>query len=164
MYKGAYDLQHVSNPNYQSDRRTFGGDQPMNLYYMIWVDFIIRAKSQPANKSNWQLMTFVYMTMIMGLDLLFIMMILQEVILGYYFYDFEIAVLPNKIGDIISFVILFVGPPFVINYLLIFRNRRYEKLVKKYRSHDGKLAVTYMLLGLFVPLVVLLLGMIYGVI
>lgn len=136
----------------------------MRLYYLIWVDFIIRAKSQPANKNNWHVMTLVYMTVIMAADLLFIMLILQEGILGYYFYDLEIAALPQKIGDIISFVILFAGPPLVINYILIFRNRRYEKLIKKYKYHDGKLAVTYMLLGLFVPIIALLLGMMYGII
>lgn len=136
----------------------------MKLYYLIWVDFIIRDQSQPANKNNWRVMTLVYMTLIMAVDLLLVMMILQEAILGYYFYDLEIAALPQKVGDIISFVILFAGPPLVINYILIFRNRRYEKLIKKYKHHDGKLAVTYMLLGLFVPMIVLLLGMMYGII
>ena len=136
----------------------------MKLYYLIWVDFIIRAKSQPANQNNWHVMTLVYMTVIMAVDLLFIMMILQEVILGYYFYDLEIAVLPQAIANVLSFVILFAGPPLVINYILIFRNRRYEKLIQKYKHHDGKLALTYMLLGLFVPIIVLMLGMIYGLI
>lgn len=134
----------------------------MKLYYLIWVDFIVRAKSRPANQNNWHVMTLVYMTVIMAVDLLFIMMILQEAILAYYFYDFEIAALPKNIGNILSFVILFAGPPLVINYILIFRNRRYEKLIKKYKYHDGKLALTYVLLGLFVPIIALLLGMIYG--
>lgn len=133
----------------------------MRLYYLIWVDLILRAQSQPANKHNWRIMTLAYMTIIMALDLVFIITIIEKAIVGYNFYDFEIPVLPQKIGDPISFVILFAIPPLVINYMLIFRNRRYEKLIKKYEYHDGKLAVTYMLLGLFVPVAALLLGMFY---
>jgi hypothetical protein len=136
----------------------------MRLYYLIWVDLIIRAKSQPANKNNWQVMTMIFMTLVMAVDFLFIMVILQEVILGYYFYELDIPVIPREIGNPISFIILFAGPPLVINYLLIFRNRRYEKLIEKYEYHNGKLAVTYILLGLFIPVITLLFGMIYGII
>lgn len=136
----------------------------MRLYYLIWVDLIIRAKSQPANKNNWQVMTMIFMTLVMAVDFLFIMMILQEVILGYYFYELDIPVIPQEIGNPISFIILFAGPPLVINYLLIFRNRRYRKLIEKYEYHNGKLAVTYILLGLFIPVITLLFGMIYGII
>jgi hypothetical protein len=104
------------------------------------------------------------MTLVMAVDFLFIMMILQEVILGYYFYELDIPVIPQEIGNPISFIILFAGPPLVINYLLIFRNRRYRKLIEKYEYHNGKLAVTYILLGLFIPVITLLFGMIYGII
>lgn len=136
----------------------------MRLYYLIWVDFIIRAKSQPANKNNWQVMTLVYMTIIMAFDLLFIVTILEKFILGYNFYKFQIPLIPLEISNPISFAILFAGPPLLINYTLIFRHRRYEKLIKKYEYHNGKVAVTYMLLGLFIPLIALLFGMIYGMI
>jgi hypothetical protein len=128
------------------------------------VDLIIRAKSQPGNKNNWKTMTLLYMTIIMAVDLLFIMVIIQKAILGYYFYKLEITGLPQKIGNLVSFVILFIGPPLVLNYMLIFRNRRYNKLIRKYEYHNGKLAVTYMLLGLFIPVITLLFALIYGII
>jgi len=136
----------------------------MRLFYSIWVDLIIRAKSQPANKNNWQIMTLLYMTVTMAIDLLFVMIILEEAVLGYYFYDFEIPSIPKEISDAISLVVLFAGPPLVINYMLIFRNRRYEKLIEKYEYHNGKLAATYILLGLFIPVITLFFGMIYGII
>lgn len=135
----------------------------MRLYYLIWVDLIIRAKTQPANKNNWQVMTLLYMSVVMAVDLLFLMVILQEV-MGYYFYTLEIQMLPHAIGGIISFIILFVVPPLVLNYIQIFRNRRYNKLIKRYKYHDGKLAGTCMLLGLFIPVIVLLFGMIYCIV
>jgi hypothetical protein len=108
-------------------------------------------------------MTLSYMSIVMGVDLLFIMVILQEV-LGYYFYEFEIPILPHEVSEIVSFVVLFGGPPLVLNYMLIFRNDRYKELIKNNKYHDGKLAVTYMLLGLFIPVIALLFGMIYGII
>ena len=92
----------------------------MRLYYLIWVDLIIRAKSQPTNKNNWQVMTLLYMSVIMAVDFLFLMVILQEVILDHYFYKFEIPILPHAVGNIISFVVLFLGPPLLLNYILIF--------------------------------------------
>lgn len=133
----------------------------MRLYYLIWVDLILKAKSQPANKNNWQFMTLIFMTVPMAVDFLLLMTILENYILGYNFYELQIPVIPREIGDPISFAILYVGPPFAINYMLIFRNRRYEKLIIKYEYHDGKLAVTYIVLALFIPAVALLLGMIY---
>jgi membrane protein YdbS with pleckstrin-like domain len=136
----------------------------MKLFYLVWVDLIIRARSQPANKNDWRFMTFMLMSVIMGIDLLFIMVIIQEAVLGYYFYKFEISALPQVISNLISFSVLFITPPLVLNYILIFRNHRYEKLIEKYQYHNGKLALTFMLLGLFIPGISLLFGMLYGII
>jgi hypothetical protein len=132
----------------------------MRLFYLIWVDIIIKAKNQPVNKNNWQFMTLAYMTVVMALDLFFIITYLES-LLGYYFYDIKIPIIPEKIGDPISFVILFVGPPLLLNYLLIFRNQRYKKLIRKYKYHEGKLGITFLLLALFVPIIALWLGIIF---
>lgn len=134
----------------------------MRLYYLIWVDFIIKAKSQPANKNNWQAMTLIFMTVSMAVDFLFIVTIFEKYILGFYFYELKIPAIPQNIGDPLSFTILYVGPPLVVNYILIFRNRRYEKLITKYKYYNGKLVVTYMIFALFIPFIILLLGMIFG--
>jgi hypothetical protein len=136
----------------------------MRLYYLIWVDLILKAKSQPANKHNWQVMTLIFMTVPMAVDFLFFMMILQRGILNFYFYEFQIPLIPQMIADPLSLAILYLGPPLVVNYVLIFRNRRYEKLIKKYKSYNGKLAATTIILALFVPNVALWLGIIYDII
>jgi hypothetical protein len=133
----------------------------MRFYYLIWVDLIVRAKSRPGNESNWPVMTMVFMTAAMAVDFAFLMTILERYILNYNFYELQIPILPQNIADPLSFVILFAGPPLLINYLLIFRNRRYEKLIEKYEYHDGKLAATAILLGLFIPVVTLFVGMFY---
>jgi hypothetical protein len=134
----------------------------MRLYYLIWVDCIIRARSQPSNKNNWRGMTMMYMTISMAVDLLFLMTIFEKYILNYFFYEIQIPWLPQSIADPLSFAILYAGPPLIINYVLIFRNRRYEKLIKEYEYHDGKLFVKYIAIALFVPVIVLWAGIFYG--
>jgi hypothetical protein len=133
----------------------------MRLYYLIWVDLILKAKSQPANKHNWQIITLIFMTVPMAVDFMFFMMILQKDILDNHFYQFQIPIIPEQLADPLSLAILFIGPPLVINYVLIFRNRRYQKLIKKYKSYDGKVAATFLVLALFVPLIALWLEIIY---
>jgi len=98
------------------------------------------------------------MTVVMSLDFFFIITYLES-LLGYYFYDLKIPIIPQKIGDPLSFVILFVGPPLLLNYMLIFRNQRYKKLISKYKYHEGKLGITFLLLALFIPLIALWLGL-----
>lgn len=130
----------------------------MRLFYLIWVDIILKARSQPANKNNWQFMTLTYMTVAMALDFFFIILYVERS-LDNYFYDLKIPIIPQKIGDPISFVILFVGPPLLLNYTLIFRNQRYNKLIGKYKYHEGKLGVTFVLLALSIPVIALWLGL-----
>ena len=134
----------------------------MRLYYLIWVDCLVRFKSQPDNKNKWQVLGMIFMSVTMAVDLLFLITILEKYILGYFFYEFEIPVIPREIGDPISFAILYLGPPLVINYLLIFRNRRYEKLIEKYEYHEGRLFIAYLAIALFVPVGALILGVIYN--
>jgi len=83
----------------------------MRLYYLIWVDLIVRARNQPTNKNNWQIMTMVFMTVTMALDFIFLMTILQQYIVNYYFYEFQIPILPQDIADSLSLAILYIGPP-----------------------------------------------------
>jgi|ERR1035437_522173 hypothetical protein len=129
----------------------------LGLYYRIWVDSIARARSLEANKDNWPLITMTYMSISMSLNFILIMTILEHV-LSFNFYDIKFDSLPKIIGNIFSFMILFVVPCVVINYLLIFRNKRYELLLKKYPSHNGKLFVTYFLVSMILPIILVWAG------
>lgn len=131
----------------------------MNLYYKIWVDCIIKAQSQPQNKNNWRFFTMIFMSMAMAINIAVFMAILQRNILGRYFYDIKISSLEGtRTGSFLSFFILFILPPLIINYLLIFRNNRYEKLIRKYKYYNGKLFISYFLISLFLPFILLFLG------
>lgn len=131
----------------------------MNLYYKIWVDCILKAQSQPNNKNNWKFFTMVFMSMPMAINIAVFMAILQRNILGHFFYDIRISSLEGtRTGAFLSFFILFLLLPLLINYLLIFKNNRYEQLVKKYKYHNGKLFISYFLTSLLLPFILLFLG------
>ena len=107
-------------------------------------------------------MTMVFMTTSMTLNFLLIMTILQKHILNNYFYTINFDFFPAPIENVLSFMVSFIIPPTILNYLLIIRNDKYEKIIKKYRYHDGKLFLTYFLISMFLPLVLLLIGIISG--
>lgn len=134
----------------------------MNIYYKIWVDCIVKARSIPANKNNWKRFTMIFMSMAMAINFAMIMAILQRNILGFSFYDFRVDIFPGtKLDAFISFFILFLLPMLLINYLLIFRNNRYEILLEKYKSHNGKLFFIYFFASLAIPLLVLIISQLF---
>ena len=131
----------------------------MKLYYRIWVDCITRLRSIEANKVNWQIKGIVMMSTAMTFNFVLLMVIIQKNILDYYFYEINIPVLSGFQNYILTILILYFLPCVIINYLLIFRNKRYEKLLKKYPYSNGKFIVTYILISMFLPLILLLIGM-----
>lgn len=134
----------------------------MNIYYKIWVDCISKARSMPANKNNWKRFTLGFMTITMAINFACIMSILQRNILGNYFYHFEVDFFPGtKLHALISGFVLFVLPNLVLNYFLIFRNNRYEILLEKYKSYNGKLFFIYFLTSLSIPLLVLIISQLF---
>ena len=133
----------------------------MSLYYKIWVDCITRLRSLPKNEDNWQLKGMIMMSTAMTFNFALFMAILQRNILGFYFYKLEFAILPERLSIAFSFILLFIIPIVVINYLLIFRKNRFEKLVEKYPYYNGKLSLYYFLISLFLPIILIWIGIIY---
>jgi len=131
----------------------------MGLYYRIWVDCITRLRSIEANKDNWQTIGIVSMSTAMTFNFVLLMVIIQKNILDYYFYEINIPVLSGFQNYILTILILYFLPCVIINYLLIFRNKRYEKLLKKYPYSNGKFIVAFILISLFLPIVLLLIAM-----
>jgi len=50
----------------------------LGIYYRIWVDCIIRAKAQPANKENWTWGSMLLISISMAFNLVLVMLLLQE--------------------------------------------------------------------------------------
>ena len=112
-------------------------------------------------QEDWKWMVQIYTTITMALNLMFLLAILQRNIFNFSFYDIEINLFPVKIlNDLLSGFILFFLPPLLINYLLIFKNKKYLDLIEKYKSENGNYFFRYFFTSLFSPLVVLIIAFI----
>ncbi|SRR6185312_7078478 len=127
-----------------------------DVYYKIWVDGLTKLRSIPGNKGMWKFYAMVFISMAMAINLALFMSILQRNILGYSFYDIHLYIFKtDKLNSLFSFFVLFLAAPLLINYLLIFRNKRYETLINKYKSYNGKLCITYLLISYFLPIILI---------
>jgi hypothetical protein len=119
-------------------------------------------RSQKQNKDTWVGWSMIYMLLAMKFNFLLFMAILQRDILGYTFYEINLSSLSDKENNLITILILFALPIVILNYLLIFRNKRCKKLVKKYKypDYNGKLAFTYIAISLLLPAVLIIIGII----
>jgi hypothetical protein len=130
----------------------------MGLYYRIWVDSITRLRSREVNKDNWQIKSMIAMSISMMFNLLLLMAILQREVLGYYFYELNMPFLSDFENYIFTMLLLFLLPCVIINYLLIFHGKRYEKLIIKYPYYNGKLFAAYFSISLFLPIILIWIG------
>ncbi len=135
----------------------------IKLYYKIWVDTIVKIKAQPQNEGRWKVLSFVFISMAMALNFIMIISILQRNVLGKTFYNLDIDFFPGaKLDALLKFTILFLLPVVIVNYLLVFYNKKYEKLIKEYKTFNGKLGITYLLVSYFLPFLLLFIGYMIG--
>ncbi len=129
----------------------------LDAYYKIWVDAITKFRSRPENKGLWKFYCIVFIGMSMAFNLATIMAILERAVFKRSFYHIRIFK-SEYFNNVSSFFILFFLAPLILNYLLIFRNNRYEILITKYKTYNGKLFAWYFVLSLFLPFVLLVTG------
>ena len=134
----------------------------MRFFYSVWVDCIIRTRSIEANKNDWKTKSLFYMSEAMTFNFVLIMVVFQGDVLGFYFYEINLPFLSGFANYIIPMSLLYALPCFIMNYLLIFRNNRYEKLLKKYKYHNGKLILKYYIVIFFLPVVLFWIGFFWG--
>lgn len=119
---------------------------------MIWSDAILSIRKHHPHKKNWKIVIFIFITWMNALNL-------WVVLLWLKFFNvlvlspFNIDLFPgNLIDNFLAFTIEFVFPFVVINYFLIFRNNRYEKIIMKYgnfKINYGSIYSIVMILGAF---------------
>ncbi len=102
----------------------------------------------------------IFMTTPMAVFFGFIIAIIERHIFHSNLYSLNIDIFPDEnVNAFISGFILYGLPFLILNYLLIFQNKRYEKLLVKYPDYDGKLFFSFFLFSLFIPLVTVIIGM-----
>lgn len=120
----------------------------MKLYYTIWVDCILRAKSQPQNKRNWKVFTMLFMGMAMSLNFIVFSLFLSDIGISNKIFSIKINFTESgKLNSLLGFIISYFLPITLLNYFLIFYNKRYEKLVEKYKYYNGKYIGIYLLVS-----------------
>lgn len=123
------------------------------LYYSLCVDVLVQYRSNPKNKGMWKFYSMLYLSLCMGMNWGFIYAFLGSWF-NFSFHDkLEINLFPgNRIDYMLSFFVIFMFPPWIINYFLIFYKDRYIELEKKYKYQNGKFFFTYLILSMFIPL------------
>ena len=124
-----------------------------NLYYEIWVDAITFEKKNHAHLRNWKAYTIMPISIAQGINLLTILMWLRPV--GVKVDPFiHFSIFPGTIlNSLLSGLMTLFLPFLILNYLFIFRKRRYENLLELYQARRGRLYGAY-----FVVSMVLFLG------
>jgi hypothetical protein len=136
----------------------------IDIYYKIWVDAIVRIRMKSENDFTWKIFSMIYITFAMAMNLAFVFFIVQEYILKQWFYSMAIQIFPgtnSRINGFVEFFLLYGAVPLIINYLLIFRNNRYEQLIKKYKYHNGKLFAWYFVSSLLLPFIIIVFAYLY---
>ena len=133
----------------------------MGLYYRIWVDCISRLWSREDLKKNWQLKSMLLMSISMTFNFVLFMALLQRQIIGCYFYKLDLPFLSDYENNAFTILILFILPCVILNYLLIFKGKRYERLVDKYPYKNGKLFLYYFLISMLLPITLLWIGILF---
>lgn len=134
----------------------------LKLYYKIWVDGLTKLRSIPSNKGMWKFYSTTFISFAMAMNLALFMAILERNVLKHSF-DLDINFFTSKkLNSFLSFFVLYLLLPLLINYFLIFRNKRYEILISKYKSYDGKLFLTYILISFFLPFILILIAVLLG--
>lgn len=117
----------------------------MNTYYKIWVDAIVKIKSNPLRKEDWKWMIQSIVATLMSLNLMLIQFFLSDLGLIKTVFVLDINWLPiGKLNNIISFFIAYLIPLLLLNYFLIFHNDKYKKLIEIYPHKNGKWFATYL--------------------
>jgi hypothetical protein len=127
----------------------------MGIYYRIWMDLIVRLWSKESTKKDWQLRGIIGMSIAMMFNFITLMLIFQKRVLGYYFYELDISLLSDYENYIVTILFLYFLPCIIVNYLLIFRGKRYEKFIGKYPYQDGNLFYGYFIISLALPIILL---------
>jgi hypothetical protein len=121
----------------------------LTLYYKIWVDAIVATRAKKAEASGWKLYTLAPMSLLLGINLFTMLLWMKTLVnhrlplvLPVNIFDYRL------INDFISAIVTLFIPFVLLNYLLIFSNERYERIVARFPPRGGNLYRRYVLISL----------------
>lgn len=129
-----------------------------NLYYEIWVDAIVFEKTKHGDMRNWKPFTLIPISILQGINLLtgFFGLVTFDIRLDIFF-DFNFFPGEMLDGFLSGFITLFL-PFIILNYFLIFKGRKYDVLIKKYKYRKGKYYLIYFLTTILIFIIPIIIG------
>lgn len=119
----------------------------MRLFNMIWVDYITAIQKKVEYENSWKRVSFTIMTTAMVFNFVFISVVIL------LFFDINTSIVHVKLfsskmlNASSSSLINYFLPAGIINYFLIFFRDRYLKLLKKYKTYNGMLFISYLVVS-----------------
>jgi len=133
----------------------------MNLYYKIWADAINKAKKNKAERNSWKLLPLVFISILMGLNLMALFLLLhafnRSLLLLFPVHIFNTTGYNTGISIIITYFLPFA----ILNYLLIFSNNQYLTIAQRYRRANSTAYRNYALISIGLVAVPLLLKVMF---
>lgn len=130
------------------------------LYYELWIDAIVQLQKQPKYEGNWKFIFLFYVSFFMALNWGIIYIVVASYFNIYIHNLFEIDFFEGNILNYgFSSFLFFMLPPLVLNYFFIFYNKKYQFIIEKYKFHNGKYFLWYMLISAGIPLFYVLIFM-----
>ena len=128
-----------------------------NIYHLIWVDAILSFKKYNPRNKNWKATVFLFNTWMNALNLWCLFMAVKY-LTPFEFPLVALDIFPgNSLDDIVNFTITFGLPTGLLNYCLIFYNKRYELLIHKYGAQKTKYAFLNILFSALIAFIVAIL-------
>ncbi|HEY9047251.1 MAG TPA: hypothetical protein VIN08_15205 [Ohtaekwangia sp.] len=114
----------------------------MNVYYLVWTDFLVgRAKNNP-DMQNWKFQGFVLMTWMNSLNLWTLFSFPK--LFGIETFLLRLPFMEGtRVNSAVAFFIQFTLVFCIANYFLIFYKDRYKKITKEYPYSGGRIARNY---------------------
>lgn len=130
------------------------------FYYSVWADLILQLQKNPLNKKSWKWYSLFVMSLCFGVNFAFLLSFVPKDLDPTYFF-IELHFFDSDFLDTLTHaLILFLLPGYLIHYLLVFHKNKYIIIIRKYKPHDGKLFIRYMLISLLTPLIILIIALI----
>lgn len=138
-----------------------GKINPLDFYYRIWVDGIVKFRSNPTERSFWKLSVSIYINTAIAIILIALLSIISKTYFGgKHLFGISVSLFQiRRLNLLLGFAINYILPLIIINYFLIFRNKRYEKLLLKYQHYQGRLFNWFCFLGISAPPILLIIYM-----
>jgi len=114
-----------------------------NIYYRLAISFVYTARESPNLKDVWKTVSWIILSMCMAINVQIL------ALLGSQFTSFFDPLvkgsnfLPWRYSGLVVFALFILVPLAVLNYILVFKNGRYESLMDEHPEWKKKSWFTF---------------------